>query len=65
MKALLLTVSIALLSSAALADEAVRHARVATGVQVTLVPSTKTPAQWIAARPKVRALRPRVRGNFD
>jgi hypothetical protein len=65
MKALLLIVSIALLSPVALADQAVRQARVATGAQVTLAPSAKTPAQWTMARPNVRALRPRARGTLD
>jgi hypothetical protein len=65
MKVLVLTVALALVSPLALADQSVGQARVATGAKVTLVPSAKTPAQWTVARPNVRALRPRVRGNFD
>jgi hypothetical protein len=65
MKALLLTVSIALLSPVASADQALRQARVAMGAKVTLAPSAKTPAEWTVARPKVRSLRPRIRGSFD
>lgn len=42
-----------------------RKARVATGAQVTLVKSAQTPAQWMAQRPKVRALRPRARSTLE
>lgn len=53
------------LSSVAQAADAPRQARVGQGQQVVLVASALTPAQWMAQRPKVRSLRPRVRGNFD
>lgn len=59
-----LLVSLAL-SPAGQAADAQRQARVATGAKVTLVNSGRTPAQWTAARPQVRDLRPRVRGTFD
>jgi hypothetical protein len=47
------------------AADAPRKARVATGAEVTLLASARSPAQWMALRPKVRNLRPRARGNFD
>lgn len=54
----------ALLAPAAQAAET-RKARVATGAEVRLVDSAQTPAQWSAQRPKVRDLRPKVRGTYD
>jgi hypothetical protein len=56
---------LALIGAGARAAETPRKARVATGAEVTLVASAKTPAQWTAQRPKVRELRPRARGTFD
>jgi hypothetical protein len=53
------------LAAAAQAAEPSRKAVVATGAEVTLVPSARTAAQWTAQRPKVRSLRPRARGTFD
>lgn len=52
-------------ATAASAAGATRTARVATGAEVALAASAQTPAQWTASRPKVRDLRPRVRGTFD
>lgn len=42
-----------------------RKARVATGAEVTLVPSARTAAQWSAKRPHYRELLPKVRGTYD
>jgi hypothetical protein len=63
--ALLLLAAPAFPSAMAQAADAPRKARVATGAEVTLVTSARSPAQWTALRPKVRNLRPRVRGTFD
>ncbi len=49
--------------AAAAGSAATRTARVAGGGKVSLVDSARTPAQWSAERPKVRSLRPKVRGN--
>lgn len=49
--------------AAADGSAASRTARVAGGQKVQLVDSARTPAQWSAERPKVRSLRPKVRGN--
>jgi hypothetical protein len=59
---LLLALAVVPLAQAA---ETGRKARVATGAEVSLAGSAKTPAQWTAERPNVRALRPRVRGTLD
>jgi hypothetical protein len=56
---------IASIFTAADAADAPRKARAASGAEVTLVASARSSAQWTAQRPKVRNLRPRVRGTFD
>ncbi len=47
------------------ANQAERTAVVATGARVQLAPSARTKAEWMAERPRVSALRPKARGNFD
>jgi hypothetical protein len=65
MKATLLIAALLTLALPAWAETPTRRARVATGATVPLAASARTPAQWTTARPGVRALRPRARGNFD
>ena len=66
MKPLIAALMLALVSMTAhAADAPARKARVAQGGTVTLADSGKSPAEWTVARPNVRALRPRARGNFD
>ncbi len=68
MKTILLSFALlvsSLIAPASQAAEAARTARVATGAEVKLVPSSQTAAQWNAQRPKVSELRPKVRGTFE
>jgi hypothetical protein len=62
---LLASIVLALGPVAAAEAPPTRAARVAGGEKVQLVASARSPSEWSAARPQVRDLRPKVRGNFD